>query len=711
MKKIFVFLLLLLINFNISNANQKTLKLWTFWKQDWLQPGIDNFLKNNPDYKIEYQQLSWSNGKDKITTAFAGGAEPDILELGSTWMAEFIGYDALAELNKETYQSYFISGFDAAVKNDKLYGLPLFGSVNIFYYNKDLFKRAGFDNPPKNWDELLEISKKIKLLADDIFGFSIKYSDKDPTTWQKFIPFIWTNGGKIINDEHNKILIYSQENLETFEYIKELAKYSIIARQDAVRQAFYLGKLGIILDGPGLELEKKAPKLNVGMFLMPDVNPAKKGVNFTGVNYLAISEKCKDKKKAQELIHSIIQNNQISIKINTLLPFEKTAIAQYLKIYQNNEFYFEQLKNSKASPVYKNWEPLMYSLNFALGSILLNQVSSHYALKRAEKEMTDIVLSDLVEYGKKINLNFLITVIVIVSLIFTIYLIIKIREKSILLMLAPWLVWFLVLNLYPILFSLFVSFTNYNPLMLHQTIRFIGIDNFVNLLKDQKFLNAIINTLIFSVLNIPVTTILALITAVFLNENIPFKKIFRAAYFFPVITSIIVIAMIFNFIYAPFGPLNALLKHFNIERIDFLNEPSLAMLSIALMSVWASFGYYMLLLLAALQSIPDELYESSALDGATPLKNFWHITLPLLKPMILFVLVISTIRSMQVFSEMFVMTGGGPLEKTTTIVYYLYNYGFSQYKMGYASAAAYILFAIILILSIIQMKVLKSDNN
>jgi multiple sugar transport system permease protein len=208
------------------------------------------------------------------------------------------------------------------------------------------------------------------------------------------------------------------------------------------------------------------------------------------------------------------------------------------------------------------------------------------------------------------------------------------------------------------------------------------------------------------------TTILSLTAAVLLNEKIKFRNIFRAGFFFPVITSIIVISIIFVYIYSPYGLINMFIeKYFSAEKIDFLNKPEWALKSVILMTVWSSFGYYMLLFLAGLQSIPEELYESAEIDGANSVQKFFSITIPQLKPIMLFVLVINTIRSLQIFSEIFVMTKGGPLGSTTTAVYYLYNHGFSGYRMGYASSAAYILFIIIVVLCFIQFRFIKYSRN
>ena len=280
------------------------------------------------------------------------------------------------------------------------------------------------------------------------------------------------------------------------------------------------------------------------------------------------------------------------------------------------------------------------------------------------------------------------------------------QRSSILFFLSPWLVSFALFTLYPIVYSFYLSFTKYNPIS-GQAPRFIGFHNYLAIFSDDRFWLALKNTLFFVIGTIPVTTAIAVVLAVFLNERIKFRSFFRATYFMPAVTSIVVIATIFIYIYSPFGVLNSLLNLFGIQGRNWLLDFHFALPAIMVMDIWESFGYYTILFLAGLQSIPQELYEAAKIDGATGVQQFFRITIPLLRPTFIFVLVINTIRSFQVFSEIYVMTQGGPIGSTTTLVYYLYNMGFQKFHMGYASALAYVLFTIILIFSLLQMKVLR----
>lgn len=279
-------------------------------------------------------------------------------------------------------------------------------------------------------------------------------------------------------------------------------------------------------------------------------------------------------------------------------------------------------------------------------------------------------------------------------------------------MLAPWIVTFSVFWLYPLIYAGYLSLTKYGSLSGEAT--FIGFKNYINLMSDSAFWNALKVTSIFTIGTVPITTAVALALAALLDSSTTkFKDFFRASYFTPSVTSIVVIALIFTNLYAREGYVNLILKTLGFAGSErgFLLETGTALPSIMAMDVWMSAGYYMALFLAGMQTIPQTLYDSASLAGANAWQRFFRITLPMLKPTLLFVLVINTIKSFQIFVEVFVMTKGGPLGSTTTLVYYVFVNAFEKTDMiGYASAAAWVLFIILLVLSFIQIKLLNVSS-
>lgn len=278
--------------------------------------------------------------------------------------------------------------------------------------------------------------------------------------------------------------------------------------------------------------------------------------------------------------------------------------------------------------------------------------------------------------------------------------------------LSPWIITLLIFWAYPLLYSLYMSFTEYRTLA--GEVTWIGLDNYARLLEDEIFWKALGNTLIFVVGTIPFTTIFAIILAVMLDRVRAFRSFYRSAYFIPSVTALVVLSLIFTNLYASDGYINSLLRLAGLPTPEngWLQDPSTALPAIMAMDVWIATGYYAILFLAALQTIPKELYEAAEIDGASSWQQFLKVTLPGLRPMLLFVIVLNTIRSFQVFTEVFVMTKGGPLNSTTTLVYEVYDNAFKHSDMmGYASAIAYVTFLIILLVSLVQMRIISPKED
>jgi multiple sugar transport system permease protein len=268
---------------------------------------------------------------------------------------------------------------------------------------------------------------------------------------------------------------------------------------------------------------------------------------------------------------------------------------------------------------------------------------------------------------------------------------------------SPWVLAFSLFGLFPFLFSLAASFTDYSPLR-GSAPHVIGLRNYSRALHDSAFWAALGHTALFVIGTIPFTTAAALALALAVQPLFRGRTLFRVGFFVPSVVSVVVLSLVFKGLYAGNGTLNALLGALHLPTPDWLLDPRTALPAIMAMDVWSASGYYMIIFLAGLESIPRDLYEAARLEGAGGWDVFRHITLPLLRPTLLFVLVVNTVRSLQIFAEVFVMTRGGPLGSTTTVVYYLYEQAFSRFDLGYASAVAYLLFLLSLGLAWVQMK-------
>lgn len=260
----------------------------------------------------------------------------------------------------------------------------------------------------------------------------------------------------------------------------------------------------------------------------------------------------------------------------------------------------------------------------------------------------------------------------------------------------------------PVLGAFVLSFTDFDIYSIADlgNTRIVGLKNYHDLATSQLFWTALRNTLYFVVIGGPLSAAMSLFAAVLVNAKlVRFKPFFRSAFFAPWVTTLVAMALVWRYIYHPqYGLLNAALGVIGIGPVDWLGDPNWSMPSLILLSVWKNFGYNMLVFLAGLQSIPEELYEAAALDGAGAWRRFRHITLPMLGPTFVFVGVVTMIASFQIFSEPYVMTQGGPLKSTLTLVLYMYEEGFRWWRLGFSASIAVVLFLLTLVGTLVQLR-------
>lgn len=272
-------------------------------------------------------------------------------------------------------------------------------------------------------------------------------------------------------------------------------------------------------------------------------------------------------------------------------------------------------------------------------------------------------------------------------------------------MIAPTMLLILVFSYFSLGASFVISFTDWQVIT---PLKWVGLDNYRELLKDKIFLQSVWNSARYVLMSLPIGQAISLILALVLNTNIRFRNLFRLIYFLPVLTMPIAIAVVWKWIYSPmFGPIAMLFQKLGLKPIIWITNPTNAMWSIVIISVWMGIGYHMVIMLAGLQNIPREYYEAAEVDGA----NWWHqlfrITLPLLSPTLFFTLVTSFIGGLQMFDMAFILTQGGPMNTTRTIVYHIYEEGVRGFRVGPSTAGAWILFVIIMGITIVQLRLQK----
>lgn len=275
------------------------------------------------------------------------------------------------------------------------------------------------------------------------------------------------------------------------------------------------------------------------------------------------------------------------------------------------------------------------------------------------------------------------------------------------LLVSPYLVHFALFVAFPVAFSLVLVFHRWDII---GEMKWVGLGNFSKLLRDRLFFQALLNTGVFLVIHIPLQIAVALGLAVVLNQRLRARGFFRAAYFLPVVVSGVVVTILWDQLYAQdTGALNAVLTRLGLPRVPWLTSPQLAMPSIALMATWKNVGLYIVLFLVGLQTIPRHLYEAADIEGAGAWQRFWNITLPMINPTFLLVVVLSTIGGFSLFIEPYILTGGGPLNRTLSAVLYIYKQGFFFYHMGYAATLGLFFALVILMVVVIQRRVVEQE--
>ena len=276
---------------------------------------------------------------------------------------------------------------------------------------------------------------------------------------------------------------------------------------------------------------------------------------------------------------------------------------------------------------------------------------------------------------------------------------------------APALIVIGVFFLLPVLAGVALSLTDFDIYALAdlRNLRFIGLDNYVRLLHTPLFWQALGNTLYFVVVGVPLSIGLSLGAALLLHARVArFKPFFRTSLFAPVVTTLVAVAVVWRYLFQTrYGMVNFALGHIGIDPIDWLGDPHMAMPTIILLAVWKNFGYNMMIFLANLQTVPEEIYEAARIDGATTFQQLIHITLPMLKPTLALVGVLTAAGYFQIFAEPYVMTQGGPLRSTVSVLYFMYEEGFKWWNLGTASTAAVMLFGLMFAVTWLLMRLAK----
>ncbi len=384
---------------NVNSENKIT--FWHFWSEPNQKKILKELIKefeaaNN--CTVETTELSWNDGKIKLFAAFNSNTAPDIMDLGSDWIAQFSGSGILTELNPNTYNISRFSTFflEPAYWEAKLFAVPWVVNSRVLFYNKELFKKAGLgEDAPKTLQDLYNYAEKISAIPG-VYGFGVNGSDPH-RLYKKIIPFMWTMGGEII-DKNGNLVLSSQPNAQAFDFYQKLSQVGLIETQKKLDDMFARGEIGLWLSGSWLldKIRDVNPLLNYGVCLFPGVDAGKPGVSFGGGEYLAINKSTKNKALSEKLI-AFLTKGENALKFCKDVKeagFPADMNFYYDKYYQTLPFmpiFADQLKYSRITPVHPKWLDLETAIENAVVEVLYGKKGSWEALNEVQQSMEAII--------------------------------------------------------------------------------------------------------------------------------------------------------------------------------------------------------------------------------------------------------------------------------------------------------------------------------
>ena len=719
---------------------------WAHEKEFELETRIlDGFMAQHEGVRIAFEAIPVGY-PDKILAAFAAGTVPDVFLLDSPYIPRFVNRDLLLDLRPAAdtlgidLNAFFPTVRSVFEKDGALFALPKDFTPLVMYFNKRLFDAADVPYPRPGWSWQDYLTTARQLTRDTNGNGSIdQYGTAFTNQLYLWMPWVWMNGGDILNPTGSSALGFfnAPKTEEALQFLIDLRTRHGVSPPDVmvgnessanvrgINSMFYGGRLATMPSGRWSLIQMmpyiEGGEIDIGVVPLP--TPA--GGTHTTVLYAAgwcVPKTTKHRAWAVRLAAYLA--GEEAARTRALSPIGVPGLqAVAADQVAADAFGIEQVFVDEAAFGRQSWGTQVDAFTRvedlakdAVDEVMIGRRDIHEAFTDYAEQI-DAMLIDEAALAREVTvlegnpeiLRFLffglgLTLILMAGTMLVAQHPGRLRLMAGYSFLAPSFVILLVFILVPLVFSLYLSVHQWNVISAHKP--FVWLDNFKELMNDRVFWKAFVNTALYT-LHVPVGMALALLIAVLLNRDIRGVHLWRALFFLPSISSLVAVAMVWQWIYHPeFGLANYTLRLLGLSNVGWLTNPSTALLSVMIVNIWIGIGYQMVIFLAGLKSIPAVFYESARVDGATAWQRFRHITLPLLRPTTFFVLVTSVIGSFQVFTLIFVMTQGGPLHSTDVVVFHIYQNAYDYLKMGYASAMAWLLFLIILAVTWVQFRFL-----
>jgi ABC-type sugar transport system permease subunit/ABC-type glycerol-3-phosphate transport system substrate-binding protein len=718
---------------------------WSGFEAEAMRAVVNDFNASQKRIFVDFVSVSGIVQKTLIATA--GGNPPDI---AGVWAPDVVDYadkravvplDDMARGTLVSRDHFLPIYFDMGVYEGTLYGVPSTPGTTALHYNKRLFREAGLDpeRPPKTLAELDDYAKKLtKRRGNRIEQVGFLFSE--PPWW----PFFWVHftGGELW-DGGERVLADMPENVRAFEWIERYARLYGVEAIDSLtasfgnfgsaQNPFMSEKLAMVFQGVWMAnyIEQYAPKLEWAATPFPVEHLGDPPVVFVDTDMLVIPKGARHPEASFEFIAFVARQSSMEKLVmgqRKNSPLREQSARFFAEHKHPQIRLFQELALSPRAHGYPRmsiWPEYRKEMEHAFQRVWLLEATPKQALADVQARMQPawdrararraIPPSPGLDWVPFVVVGLLVAALVAIGRREARKLRASQSARSVrrslgvgLAFVSPWAIGLFAFLAYPLAASLVYGLTDYSTL---SPPRFVGLENFSELARDEVFWVTLKNTLIYAALSVPLGLLAAFTLALMLDARVRGSGIYRTLVFLPSLTPVVATAVVWLWIYnARYGILNHFLERASFGLIDpirWLVEPKTALPSIILMSIW-SVGQTVVILLAAMQDVPTAIYEAAELDGAGFFRKVRHITLPLVSPVLYFNAIMSLIVALQLFTQPFIMTEGGPARATLTYAMRVYQNAFLYLRMGYASAMAWILFLLTLGLTLLAVRAARS---
>jgi multiple sugar transport system permease protein len=739
-----LFVLLLCVIFSDCGTVREpvTIKLWEFprWRETpdsidrffWVKRQIAEFERTHPSVSVELTELTWEHGDDKKRIAISAGVGPDIVTgaLPVQLVERGVVEPVDEYMSAEERVDFFAPALDSFTYKNKIYEWPWYLTGSAMFLNLELFERYGVEPPRPGWTYQDFLDRARKLTRDlngdgkpEVYGFGFLVHPGDTSVW----PFLFPDGMPILHEGRGNSKHIGEREEAGLETLFELIHKERVAPvqcgawdTESMWQRF-ANQRDIAMAPWGIWAIPKLrtiPDFKFDVLPFPAVDGPTRA--FVGTSGFVV------------LHQSNVEKRRLCMEFARFLvrPEAQKELAPYgvfpSRISAGNIYAGDVLMSKTQAiittgqtvPRVAQWAKIDEKLQREVQLALLVEKSVQTALSDGDRQVQKI-LEESTESrapnqstGQPERVMLIGTAIFAAAFILCIVLFIRRVRSAVAFSYAfvfPALVIFGVFLLFPLCWVVLLSFQEYS--IAQAVPRWIGLQNLRAAIQDPIFARASLNTFIYTVVVVPVNTLSALVVASLiypLSDRV--RSFFRGAYYIPGVASVVVIAMIWRWMFNEnFGLLNATLGFLGLPGVRWLTDTRVALWSVILTTIARPPGGPILIYLAALDAIPASLYDAGEIDGAGPLKRWWHITVPLLRPATLFLALTITIASFQIFTQVFILTDGGPGYATEVVAHRIYTAAIRDFDFGVAAAMSLILFVVIMVVSVIQYRLFKSE--